>query len=322
MDGLTSNAQVLFAQGLMREHKWGEAAQVYQSLLVNYPGNVYLVQELATALVFQGRRLEGVSLLLDLSGKASKASKYNESLTKELERKLGVLSRTFLTNQSFERYQEAVNLLESKKFAQAESGFLKVLQAEPHHLEAVLKIAQCLIWQGKYDEAIEYLGQKKAWASFAPEISQWLGRALFLKASSPQSAQKAVVELRAALSKTQGSQELVVWLAQAYVSAGQTQYALNLLDRDVQARPFHIVSLLTSAKIKAQIARGDLPLLWSARKDLQLALSRLGDEHSDEVVRVYELTQGERRKLEEIRIDFQKLLQQIQSLLEEQSARS
>jgi tetratricopeptide (TPR) repeat protein len=316
IDNLSSNPQVLYAQGLMREQKWSEAAQVYQSLLENYKGNKDLIQDLATAQVFQGKRLEGISLLIQLKPRV------DGPLLRELESKLNVLSRSFLTNKNFERYQEGVNALEQRKLAQAESLLLKALHEEPYHLETTLKIAQCLIFEEKYDEAINRLNEIKSWTFFAPEISQWLGRALFLKAGPTQSINKAIVELKIAFSRIQGSEELVVWLAEAYVAMGQSQEALHILDQDVQTHPFHIVSILTSARIRIQTAKGDLSILWTARKSLQLALSRLSQEHNSQLVQAYELTQRERKKPEEIQAGIQKLLQQVQLLLEEHNPRS
>ena len=303
------------AQDLLRQQKWTEAVEAYQGLFRVYPSHIIIGIDLATAQVFRGNRLEGLSLLTQLWNRSSKTNQ------KEIENKFNLLSKLFLTNKDFELYQEALNLIDLKKYTQARAHLLSILSRESYHIDVILKGAQCLILEGKAEQAVVELTQVKQWSSFVPEISQWLGRAYLLSSSRSQSLQKALYELKLASLKIKESESLAVWLAQTYVKLGQFQQAIQVLERDVAVNPLHIVSLVKLAEIKLQIAKGEVSNLWSARKDLQLALSRFDQDQYTQVMKIYELTDDVRKKPEDLKGEIQELLQHIQIQLEELGVR-
>ena len=303
------------AYDLLKKQKWGEAVVAYQALYQSHPGHLTIAIDLATAHVFSGNRLEGLSLLVDFWSHASKDEQ------REVESKFKLLSRFFLTNRSFDLYQDALNLLEARKYSQARVQLSQVLSVEPDHLDAILKLAQCLILEQRPQQAMDELSKVKRWSFFEPEISLWLGRAYFMNANYPQFASKALFELKYAHSKMKGSEVLVIWLAQVYLKLGQSQQAISLLERDISAYPLHIVSLLKAAQIKVQFSKGDSTSLWAARRDLQLAMSRFEKDQYSSVIDIYELVYGVRKKPKEVKGEIQELLQQVQTQLEELGTR-
>jgi hypothetical protein len=74
------------------------------------------------------------------------------------------------------------------------------------------------------------------------------------------------------------------------------------------------------ARFRIQTAHGDAQVLWSARKDLQLAMSRLDQYQTMKLSQVErELSVDLRKPTAEIKLDIQKLLQQVEKRLEESS---
>jgi len=144
-----------------------------------------------------------------------------------------------------------------------------------------------------------------------------VGRALFQKGSHSQ----ALPELRFAFDHLEGSELASVWLAEALNGQGQMNAALRVLDHDTKIWPFHVISLLTAAKLRLQMTHANSPTLWSARKGLQLAMSRL-PEYLPHLLNRRELGLSLEpiRTETEMMAETQRLMQQVDTRLAEITA--
>jgi tetratricopeptide (TPR) repeat protein len=141
----------------------------------------------------------------------------------------------FLSNESFQGYQDGVNLLNNGKFRPARDRFEKALGQEPDNVEILIRIAQCLLLEQDEDSAAERLKLARKLNPFEPEIRLWLGRAMHRRGE----LRKAIAELRVAHQELKGSELAPTWYAEALLASGQRASAISVLEKDVQEYPFH-----------------------------------------------------------------------------------
>ncbi len=304
----TANRAYSEAKSLLNKYKWDEAATAFRSLLRNNPKSLPVVLGLSEALIYSNQREEALTLM-------SQAMNWT-SLPQHLllVQRIRVSSRLFLTNKSFEIYQDGLNLLIGKKYRNAKEKFEKTLMTEPANVEILIRLGQSLVFDNDFDNAIERLKYAKKLNPYEPEIKLWLGRALQQRGA----ARDALVELREANSELHGSEIASVWLSEVLSSLGQTVSAIRLLERDVRVSPFHILSMINLAKFRLQSARPDAKELWSARKELQLAMSRLDQKEASNSPRFEsELSLDLSRPTYEIKGEIQRLMQVVQGRLDQ-----
>lgn len=263
---IPSHSDYSDAKALLARHKWEEAAIVLRSVLKKNPGFFPGAIELARALAYLGRREEALTLLSRAISNQPPGARKTALISR-----VGVLSRMFLSQKTFQSYQDGLNLLAQLKFRAARERFEKALETEPDNLEILVRIGECLVLEGDFDSAAERLRLAKRLNPYEPEISLWLGRALHQRGELGQ----ALDELRVASEGLNGSERAPVWYAQALLSAGNRKGAIQELEADAEERPFHLTSVVTLARIRAESARENMDALWTARKELQVALSRL-----------------------------------------------
>jgi tetratricopeptide (TPR) repeat protein len=288
------------AKALLARAKWEEAAIVLRSVLKKNPGFFPGAIELARALVYLGRREEALTLLSQAILRQPPGTRKTALIAR-----VGVVSRMFLTQKTFQVYQDGLNLLSQQKFRAARERFEKALETEPDNLEVLTRIGECLVLEGDFDSAAERLRLAKRLNPYEPEISLWLGRALHQRGELGQ----ALDELRVASEGLNNSERAPVWYALALLSAGNRKGAVQELEADTEESPFHLTSMVTLARIRTESARDNLESLWSARKELQVALSRLPQ---------YELGEAKRSESElgvELRQPAATLKSEINSLL-------
>lgn len=243
------------AKEALAKKRWPESIIILRRILNTTPQWKTASIQLAKALLYSGRREEALSVL-------EKAKLMNQHR---------VLSRLFLTQETSQIYQEGLSLIHEKKYRAGRERFLKALEKEPDNLEILLRVGQCFVLEGDPDSAVEKLYFARKLGPFEPETRLWLGRALFLRGE----IKKALGELRAADQELQGSELAPLWYAEALHSMGQRLPAIRLLEEDIKKNPFHLNALVSLANLKFQTSNKNKTILWSIRKDLQLALSRL-----------------------------------------------
>jgi tetratricopeptide (TPR) repeat protein len=231
-----------------------------------------------------------------------------------LVRHIKVISKLFFTNSTFQIYQDGLNLMVGKKFGAAKEKLEKVISAEPDNVEILTRLGQCLFLDNDPKAAVHYFKTASKLSPFSPEIRLWLGRALYLQGK----VQDSIPELRSGFLELPASENAPVWLAEALQSAGQSVSALRTLDHDTKLHPFHLPSLLASARLRVQVPRPEVQALWAARKDLQLAMSRMDQYFAQDVGQSEGAFQVNLRKSpEDLKAEIQKLFQQIQGRLDQ-----
>jgi predicted Zn-dependent protease len=258
------------AQTLMNHQKWPEAAIILQGVLKEAPHYSPAAIDLARSLVYSSRREEALSVLEEA------VSHEKGPRRAVLIRRERVLARLFVTNETFQGFQEGVNFLDARKFGSACERLAQVLEREPDNVEILTRLGQCRLLDGDADSAAERLRLARKLSPHEPQVRLWLGRALQQRGE----IEEALTELRSARQELKDSELAAIWLAEALASNGQRTAATDVLDQDVKQNPMHVESLYTSARLKYIAIQKENPqALWAVRRDLQLALSRL-DDHS------------------------------------------
>ena len=202
-------------------------------------------------------------------------SRKKGSQQKQLIARLRVLSRAFLTNASFQIYQDGVNLMLAEKYRAARERFEKALGQEPANIEVLTRMSQCLVLEGDYDSAAEQLRLARRLDPYEPEIRLWLGRALHQRGE----IREALVELKSAYLELPSSEMAALWYADALYAFSQPEAANEVLDDDLKRHPEHVHALIEQSRHRLLgTSPQDVQAAWTARKELQLAQSRIASQ--------------------------------------------
>ncbi len=298
------------ARALLAKQKWTEAAIVLRSVLRQDPDYLPASVALARALTFSNRREEALGILNQALARSKGPSRAL------LIRRAQTVSRLFLTQATLQTFQDGAAFLVNGKYRSAREKFERALKTEPDNVEVLVRLGQALVLDGDFDSAAERLRLAKRLNPYEPEIRLWLGRALHQRGELGD----AIEELKLADGEIEGSELAPVWLAEALSTSGQRAAALKALEEDVKIQPYHVQSLLTLARLRAQGTGAGSPAsqdLWDARKDLQLALSRIERYGSAPPRFEGELGLDLRKPIAETRGEAQKHLQQLDTRLDE-----
>ena len=309
--GAVFNVAFIEGQKLLAERKWAEAVIAFRSVLNGNPDFGPATFGLARALVFSGRREEALGILIRASEKEKKSRR------QAFAQRADVFSRIFLTNATFQIFQEGVNYLTSGKYRLARERFARALDQEPDNVEVLVRMGQALVLDRDHDSAAERLRLARRLNPVEPMIRVWLGRALHQRGEN----REAVSELRLAVAGLPESEPAVVWLAEAMVSGGQRPGALRLLEDHVKKRPYHLHALVELGRLRFLFSGRDKEAVWAARKDLQVALSRFDQEAPAELsTALVEHGLGLPATLwqTDLKADTLKLMQQIDGKVAEQ----
>ena len=256
-------------QDLMDKGRWEEVAVLVKESFGTDAPTPDQAFVFAKALVHLSRRGEALAVI----NQAAKQSRGGAH--KEVVRRLQVIARVYLTNESFQKSLEASNLLSAHKFGLARERFEKLAEIEPDNVEVLLRIAQTQISEGEggLDAAVERLRLAKKLDPFLADVDAWLGRALYLRGEINPSLD----QLKGAAENLPNSEPVHVWYAEALASAGQRGAAIQYLDRVGRTHPLFLDALTNLARLRFSGAGRDKNALWSVRKDLQLLMSRMPD---------------------------------------------
>lgn len=286
------------ARTLILDQKWSEALVILKSLSSEMRLHPDVAVELSRTLTYLGRREEALKVLIEAVEKQGPKDRESREL---LMRRIRVLSTLFLQSRTFELYQEGERLLASSKLKQAQAQFEKALESEPDHIEILKALGQTLFESGDFDSAAEKLRFARNLNPYDPDVRLWLGKALLGRSE----IQAAIEELRlASLQYSERPEPLAIAMAEAQDQLNQPNEAMKVLSRDVKENPKHLHALLALVRLRLKYFSNQKEMLWEARKELQLALSRL-----PEVYGSGEATTDEAKKLRE---DLLKLLQVVE----------
>lgn len=180
----------------------------------------------------------------------------------------------FLTNTTFQLYQDGINQLDAGHYRAAREKFQKALEKESDNVEILVRLGQCLMLEGDEDSAAERLRLARKLNPFEPEIKLWLGRALQKRGE----LKPALENLREAATELSDSELAALWYAEALFASGKKSIAIQHLESAAQRSPMHLEILVALARLKLDSALAGESrreeTLWAARRDLQLAVSR------------------------------------------------
>ncbi|MGE0614285.1 MAG: tetratricopeptide repeat protein [Bacteriovoracia bacterium] len=253
---------------LLDEKKWAEAVIALQGVLKENPRDLPRVLDLARALTYLNRREEAVTAIQNAARTAARTARVT------LGRRARVLAGFFLTNETFQIYQDGLTFLLAEKSRDAERLFTQALRKEPDNVRILTRMAQASMMEGSVDSAIEYLKNAGRLNPEEPEIRLWLGRAHFRRGE----LEAAIAHLQFAQTGLPRSELAPIWYAEALAADGNTAFALEMLKKDAKDQPLHLQSLVKSAELRVGSSATVKPdALWAARADLQVVLSRLGE---------------------------------------------
>jgi len=306
--GASVRADIGEARELIAKKKWQEAVIALRSEVARDPHAIEVQVDLARSLIYLGRREEALNVL-EGAIRREKGSKKAWLIQQSQ-----VFSRIFVTNGTFQLYQDGLNLLQIQKYRQAREKFEKALLAEGSNVEILTRLGQAYLLDGDHDSAAEQLKLARRLNPYEPEIRLWLGRAMHLRGELAE----ALTELRSSKSELSQSEIAPIWVADALEASGQKNLALQTLQEDLRTNPMHVMSLVNEAKLKVQLAEHNSEMLWSARQDFQNALSRV----SDYLNKNRSLSEGELGleypvEPKDFRDEIQSSLQKVQSKLDE-----
>ena len=293
------------ARELAQTKSWGAVFETLKPALTRgalIPGFLSLYSRAA---VLEGKREDA---LLYLSAAWSTGGKSSAVVIGE---RIQILSRIFLTAESAQRFEEGRALLEAGKTLPAADRFQQLLAVEPGNVEVLLRLAQARILDGQAEAARELLLKAKRFNPVEPEISLWLGRALFLRGRH----QAGIEELRRARRGIKESEHAAIWLAEAMAGAGQRTGAIQVLEQDLKYFPQHLQVLIQVARYRLLFFDHDIDMIWSARKEVQLGLSRLALYRSEQHPRTESEFGIQLGTTESIRSSLQTLMEKIETRL-------
>lgn len=308
---------------LMKEKKWDEALLKLRAVVKENPNDLSAQIRLSHVLLQMGRREEALSnlaqrlRLISLNPRSREKTHLKfESEKKLLQRQIRVISRLFLSNETFQVYQSGVQQIQLKKYSSAREKLEKAFQAEPDQFDVLIRLAQLDVIDQNYDRASERLKAAHRMNPEEPIARLWLARALFERGERSE----ALTEFREVAFDLRGNELLVLWWAEAVnaarehllkVERGTRAYnvkeiakenlyseSLALLGKDLKENPLHLAVALMSARFRLlsigisgdrlaknsdAITNGskesskNLQVLQSIKHDLQQALTRYPD---------------------------------------------
>jgi len=298
------NPLLMKARQLLDKGNWDDAIPLYREYLKQDPKSLIAVMGLSTALTHSGNRSQSLEILVEAVNNLStgEARIYGENIKQRIDN----IYRLFFTNQTFQTFQDGLNLLFVSKFSAAKEKFKKALAEEPDNGEVLIRLGQAALADNDVQSGVKYFKTAKKLNPFCLSARMWLGRALQLSNAFAQ----AVEEFEAVHKENPQSEWTVVWMAEALFSMGQSNVATMLLDSDVKQHPLHVMSLVTSAKLRLQLKQGGIENLWVAKKNLQLALNRLDTYYKKDLLESEgEFWLDQRKSSTELSLEIQRLMQ-------------
>ncbi len=185
------------ARQLLVKKKWEEASIVLRSVVKKNPTFTPAAVDLARALTYAGRREEALGVL----GRAALTEKGTSKA--RLIRRVHAISKLFLTEKTFELYQDGINFMALRHCPKAMERFEKALEFEPDNVEILAELAKCQLVGKDYDSASERLKFANRLDPFEPELQYLLAQALMQRGELSE----AVKELTVAKSEVGDSND-------------------------------------------------------------------------------------------------------------------
>ncbi len=225
------------ARKLITAQKWSEALPLLKALNEEEPDSVVIAQDLAQALLRLNRREEALELLR------------LHHLVKPAE----FAAKSFLSKESFRFYQQGLDWLSKRSYAQACERFEKALEKDQAHFDILFRLSQCEILDGNADLGLKSLDGFERIHGKSTESSLWRARALALRGRFDEAqllfSANATAKLSDSLTELNS-----LWWGEALLAANQKGNAGTVFENDAKRFPAHLQTLLASLKLRASLA--------------------------------------------------------------------
>lgn len=245
------------ARALVVAQKWNEALPILKKLHEEEPDSATIGQELAQVLLRLNRREEALELLRQ------------HRLTKAAE----IAAKTFLSKESFRFYQQGLDWLTKRAYAQACDRFERALEKDQGHFEILLRLAQCEALDGNADLALKLFDQIERVHGKTPETQLWRARMLAQRNRAEEALPLFATLAAAARPPEPNAEWIVLWWSEALLGLGKKSDAAAILEEDVRKYPAHLQTGLAWLRLRFSQAESPNQFLalekelreWSAR---------------------------------------------------------
>ncbi len=194
-------------KALLESGEWSDALVLLKSDFNQRPelDTAFLI---ARALVGLKRREEALQFLAALN-----TSKRTSSEREMIRERIRVLSRLFYTQESVQKYHQALRKVESAEWQDAADVLTELLNNESGNVEVMVRLAQVEIELQRYSMALEKLESAQAINPFEPMIRLWIARArTFIPEQSSEGLSDLEKVIRIPEFRSLATQALLWWL--------------------------------------------------------------------------------------------------------------
>lgn len=206
-------------------------------------------------------------------------SKAAPSLKSGFQRKIAVLMMQFRSHESYSEFHHAIKLMRDKDFEAAIPMLEAVLKKEGDNQEVLLRLGQCYFLQSEFKKAVMQLEKSTHIGGSMKTVWSWLGRSYFLLGD----VKKSEAAFKNMDWKNRDAGEMAaIWWSETLVPTKGKKAAILFLEKQLERFPDQVRVLVKLAELRSDtVAKNNEPQ-WQAKKEYQLALSRLEDDAAKE----------------------------------------
>lgn len=259
-----------FAVGmkLVRERSYAEAVEMLEAAVAEDPHFITAHLELARSLVMSGRRLDGLNRL----AKAQRLAK-STSDQRRIRHQRDLLAGIFYTNETFQHYQDGLNLMRDRKTRGATQSFEKALAKEPDNAQILTAYGDALLSLDDRNQSVKLLERAHSILPERNDVRISLANGLLNK-----DPERAATLLRSLVSDSSAEESSVLTYVQALERIGKIRDAIAVLRRTTSEHRNRLQSVFWLGKYYSLQPEG----AWMARRYLMIFLRRL--EGADEEI--------------------------------------
>ena len=244
---------------LSSHKKWDEALKQFQSAIDLNPAFVTSYIEWARASVMAGRRKEGLEKL-----DAARIVARNREDRERVQRERDALSEIFYTSQTFQGYQNGLNLLKLERTGNAIDAFEQALKVEPDNILVLAAYAKALRREERIKDTVDVLERALLLNGAKKEVRLELADALL--PGNPQRAH----EILHVIPAPEFDERSVVLEGQALSLMNRNTEALDLLRAFFEKQPGSLYAPFWLGKFYEKEKNG----AWNSRKFLMTFIRR------------------------------------------------
>lgn len=245
---------------LSARKKWTEALKQFQSAIDLNPAFVSAYVEFARTKVMAGDRKAGLEKLAAAAGVA-RTKEDKTRVQKEREN----LSEIFYTNETFQRYQDGLNLLSLDRAGNAMGPLEEAMKADPNNILVLAAYGRALRQEDRLKEAVATLEQ-----AFTLNENKRDVRFDLAEASLGQTPARAHELLEPLLASRSDDEKSIILDAQALSKLERNGDAIESLREFLEKQPSSLYAPFWLGKLYEKETNG----AWNARKYLMTFLRR------------------------------------------------